>query len=416
MEFIFYLAASIPSNCMKARTIHIEQARRMAIGAQGLHCKSAFGRGKQGILCAIRQIGYVQIDTISVVERAHHHVLWSRLPDYRKKHLRILQKDDRKIIEHWSHALSYLPVEDYRYTLPIKRYFREHRDPWPKSDPKIKSRVLERILNEGPLMARDFKATRNRKGDGWWDWKPAKLALERLFFEGKLVVTHREKFQKVYDLADRALPEGINCEEPSRSEYARFLIRRTIHAHGFASAASMSYQRKGMGNMVKDEIEKMLHEEHIIPMYVKGVDAVYYTTIENLEHIPRVRKKVRFLSPFDNLVIQRERLLDLFGFDYQIECYVPKVKRKYGYFSLPVLYGTEMIGRADMKAERKRNILHIKNLVLEDGARFDDRLIHEFAEALVGFMRFQGAATIKWHQCQPQVVRSALEKKVESFF
>ena len=400
---------------MKERTINKNQARRIAVGAQGLHLQSPFGRGEQGILRAIRQIGYVQIDTISVVERAHHHVLWSRVPSYKKKHLLKLQRDEKKILEHWSHALSYLPMEDFRYTLPIKRHFREHRDPWPKSDPKLKAFVLERVLNEGPLMARDFEAMRGRKGDGWWDWKPAKLALERLFFEGVLVVTHREKFQKVYDLAERALPSGINREEPSKPEYARFLIRRTIQAHGFASAASMAYQRRGMGTPVKNEIKRMLEEKQIIAMHVKGVDETFYTTHENLERIPRVQKKVRFLSPFDNLVIQRARLLNIFGFDYQIECYVPKEKRKFGYFSLPILYGAELIGRADMKAERKQGILHIHNLAFEAAVTPEDRLLHELMASLLDFMHFQGMKEIRFHNCKPGVIKTALETMMKSF-
>lgn len=400
---------------MKTRTINSKQARRMAVGAQGLHSQSPFGRGKKGVLRAIRQIGYVQIDTISVVERAHHHVLRSRVPNYRKKDLLRLQKVEKKILEHWSHALSYLPVEDYRFTLPIKRYFREHRDPWPKADPKLKDFVLERITREGPLMARDFEAMRKRKGDGWWDWKPAKRALERLFFEGALVVTHRENFQKVYDLPERSLPGGINREEPTQEEYARFLIRRTIKAHGFASAASMAYLRKGMGHLVKSEIRNMLGEGQIVPMHVKGVDAAYFTTAEHLALIPRVQKKVRFLSPFDNLVIQRTRLRNIFGFDYQIECYVPKHKRRYGYFSLPVLYGPEMIGRVDMKADRKHKVLNINHFVLEDGVKMEDRLLYEFADALAGFMHFQGAEEIKWHNCRPHWFKTALEGKIKSF-
>ena len=400
---------------MKARTIDAKQARRIAVAAQGLHSRFPFGRGKQGILRAIRQIGYVQIDTISVVERAQHHVLWSRIPDYKKRHLVTLQKEEKKLIEHWSHALSYLPMEDYRFTLPIKRHFREHSDPWPKSDPKLKAFVLERITREGPLMARDFEANRNRKGDGWWDWKPAKLALERLFFEGALVVTHRENFQKVYDLPERILPEGINQEEPTPSEYARFLIERTVNAHGFASPASMTYQRKGMSSVVKNEISIMIDEGVLVPLRVQGVDQEYFTTREHIDAIPRIQKKVRFLSPFDNLVIQRNRLLNVFGFDYQIECYVPKAKRKFGYFSLPVLYGSELIGRADMKMDRKSGILHIKNLVFEDRIRITDRMLNEMAGSIIDFARFQGAGETRWGVCHPARVKEALESMTGSF-
>lgn len=400
---------------MKTISIPIEHARRVTISAQGLHKQAPFGKGMQGILRMIRQTGYVQIDTISVIERAHHHVIRSRVPTYQKKQLLILQRDQRQILEHWTHALSYLPMEDFRYTLPIKRYFREHRDPWPKADPKFRKYVLERIRKEGPMKARDFESMQHRRGDGWWDWKPAKLALERLFYEGSLIVSHREGFQKVYDIPDRVLPGWIDRNEPTAPEYAKFLIRRSIRAHGFASTASMTYLRKGMAKAVREELKSMLQNAEVLPLHIRGRDISYFTFPEMVESIPRVQKRVHFLSPFDNLVIQRNRLRNIFNFDYQIECYIPKQKRKYGYFALPVLYGSAMIGRADMKADRKTRTLHVYNLVFEEGLPITDRLLMEMSQSLHAFSTFQGMDRIRLHRCHPATEKKRLSASVESF-
>lgn len=391
------------------------KARRIAIASQGLGKAFPFGRGKAGVLKAIQHLGYVQIDTISVVERAHHHVLWTRIPNYKKTHLEILQEKEKKVFEHWGHAMSYLPMKDFRFTLPVKKYFKDKRDPWPKSDPKIKAFVLERITNEGPLMAKDFQALKKRKGAGWWDWKPAKLALERLYYEGELIVTHRKGFQKVYDLPDRALPVGVRQDEPTQSEYARHLIRSTLRAHGFASAKSIAYLRKGMGKPVQTELQNMVEDQQLIPLKIRGVDGVFFTESNTLEHSFYVQKQIRFLSPFDNLVIQRNRLLNVFGFDYQIECYVPAQKRQYGYFSLPILFGMELIGRADMKADRKTNTLHINNLHFESSMKKNELLWERLAKSLDVFAQFQQCHSLKLHRCNPAAYASILESKIGRF-
>jgi uncharacterized protein YcaQ len=395
--------------------IPIAKARRIAIAAQGLGKAFPFGRGKAGILKVIQHLGYVQIDTISVVERAHHHVLWTRVPNYQKTHLEILQAKEKKIFEHWGHAMSYLPMEDFRFTLPIKKYFKEHRDPWPKSDPKIRAFVLDRIKHEGPLMAKDFEALKKRNGAGWWDWKPAKLALERLYYEGELIVTHRKGFQKIYDIPERALPKDVRLDEPTQSEYAQFLIRRTVRAHGFANVKSMAYLRKGMSKPVQTELHQMVEKQELIPLKIKGLEEMYFTGLESLEKTFSIQKQIRFLSPFDNLVIQRNRLLNLFGFDYQIECYVPAPKRKYGYFSMPILFGTDMIGRADMKADRKTKTLHINNLHLEINIKESDLLFDRLATSLEILAHFQQCARIELHHCFPPEYKQPLQELISRF-
>ena len=395
-------------------TISAEKARRVAVYAQGLGKTFPFGKGKNGVLNTIRTLGYIQIDTISVIERAHHHVLWTRVPNYQKIHLHTLQKKEKKIFEHWGHAMSYLPMEDFRFTLPIKKYFQNHFDPWPKSDNKIKAFVLDRIHREGPLMAKDFERKDKKTGAGWWDWKPAKLALERLYYEGNLVVTHRQGFQKVYDIPERALPDNVDLTEPSQSEYARFLILRATRALGLASAKSISYLRKGMAKAVQTEIRNMVEERLIVPIKVKKTQSLFYSQPDLLDQGFSIQRQIRFLSPFDNLVIQRGRLLELFNFNYQIECYVPAAKRKFGYFSLPILFGTEIIGRSDMKADRKTGILHINNIILEDRIKVTEEMLAKLGKSIRKFATFHLSENIKLHECKPPLLANYLKPIINS--
>ena len=187
--------------------------RRIALDRQGLLKREPFGRGKRATLKAIEQLGYVQIDTISVVERAHNHVLRARVPNYENHHIDKLQREGR-IFEYWFHAAAYLPMRDFRFALPRMHAMRSGEERWLRSrDQKLMREVLATVRETGPLKARDFEDTRRGRG-GWWDWKPAKSALEQLFMQGDLMVTGREGFQKIYDLTERVLPADTDMRTP----------------------------------------------------------------------------------------------------------------------------------------------------------------------------------------------------------
>ena len=207
--------------------------RRIALNQQGLLKADSFGRGKAATLRAIEHLGYVQIDTISVVERAHHHVLWSRVSNYQPKFLDQLVKE-RKVFEYWFHAASWLPMRDYRFALPRMNRQNGERGWFENCDKKLVAHILQRVREEGPLRARDFEDTRKGKKQ-WWDWKPAKQALEQLFMQGELMVSARQGFQKVYDLPQRVLPDWVDTRLPTLDEYAGYLINTTLRAHGFAT-------------------------------------------------------------------------------------------------------------------------------------------------------------------------------------
>lgn len=342
----------------------------------------------------IEHLGYVQIDTISVVERAHHHTLWVRNSKYKPSDLDDLVRS-RKVFEYWSHAASYLPIRDYRHTLPMKFDFRKRKNSWFPRDTKLMTSILNRIRSEGPLCSKDFKSPKKLKS-GWWDWKPAKQALERLFLEGHLEITRREGFQKVYDLPERVIPSSIDMSLPNENEHIRFIIDRTLRHHGLATSHEIAYLRKGgFRAQVERELKKMVSSQEIVELKVNDIQGSYYAHPHSLEKAPKATTKILILSPFDNLVIQRKKLLTFFDFDYQIECYVPEKKRKYGYFCLPVFKGNQPLARIDCKANRKERILDIHTIHFEKGikrssekARIDSKL-KEFA-------KFNGCDTVRF--------------------
>jgi len=360
--------------------------RRIALNQQGLLKTEFFGRGKRATLRAIEQLGYVQIDTISVVERAHHHVLWSRVPNYRPKYLDQLVKQ-RLVFEYWFHAAAWLPMRDYRFALPRMAKMNGERNWFELSDRKLTDSILQRIQIEGPLRARDFADTRE-VNNGWWDWKPAKQALEQLFMRGELMVSGRQGFQKVYDLPERVLPDWVDNSMPSMDEYASHLIDTTLRAHGFASLVSMTYLRKGkpLRDAVKQQLQQRL-ETNLLTTVDLGNNNTVYIDPELLEtRAPRSSAQVRILSPFDNAVIQRQRGREIFAFDYQIECYVPAPLRQFGYFCLPVLYRDRLVGRIDCKAHRKDHSLEIRSLHIEQ--KVDANFSELLCRALRSFAAF----------------------------
>jgi uncharacterized protein YcaQ len=367
--------------------------RRIALERQGLLRSQSFGRGKRAVLRAIEQIGYVQIDTISVIERAHHHVLWSRVPNYEPAMLERLVRE-REVFEYWFHAAAWLPMAEYRFSLPRMRRLNGERNWFGDCAPRLKREILARIAAEGPLRARDFEDTR-AGSSGWWDWKPAKQALEQLFMQGELMVSSREGFQKVYDLPERVLPEWVDTREPSLDEFAAHLLDTTLRAHGFATLVSMTYLRKGQAlrESVKRQLQARVEQGQLMQQAL-GKNCSVYIDPELLEaRAPRSQALVRILSPFDNLVIQRQRCREVFGFDYQIECYLPQAQRQFGYFCLPLLYRDRLVGRIDCKAHRASARLEIKSLHIE--GKVDPDFPELMSAALRSFAAFNGCERIE---------------------
>ncbi|MFC1716806.1 winged helix-turn-helix domain-containing protein [Candidatus Poribacteria bacterium] len=373
-------------------------ARKLATRCQGLDAPWKLPKGKEGIAQVIERLGYVQIDTISVVQRAHHHTLWSRRSDYTPQMLHELQAQDRRVFEWWGHAASYLPMCDYRYYLPRMRAAAERqktRD-WLGQNAQLVKGVVDRIRDEGPLGSSDFSAPEGKRGS-WWDWKPAKRVLETLFNTGEMMVTERRNFQRIYDLTERVLPAGTDTTEPGQDEIARFVIHRVL-ARGFTSVDAMRHT-----DGVSEAMEELVDSGEVVPVEIRGLDdEQYYALTRNVEEASkRSRRRIHILSPFDNLVIDRRRLRELFGFDYRLECYLPAAKRRHGYFCLPVLWGREFVGRLDSKADRKKKTFIVRKMVFEPGLKDYERLLPELAERLHEFATFNGCERIVVEEIAP---------------
>ena len=356
---------------MKYETISIRDARYLALHNQLLldtHLHST----KKDLLKIIEQLSYVQIDTISVVERAHKHVLWTRFPAFKNEMLDELIDKDKKVFEFWDHAAAFMPMKHFRFSLRRKELYWNKYKAWGTKNKKLLQYILDRIKNEGPLQSRDFENPSKR--GLWWDWKPAKHALEYLFHSGKLAARARKSFQKVYDLPERALPKNVETTVPTETEHSEHLIMKEITSNGFASEKEITYLRNHNAKATKSALNNLIEDKKIIPLKINGIEKeIYCTTKKTLKQLDNRKddKHIHILSPFDNLVIQRKRLNTLFSFDYVIECYVPAPKRKYGYFCLPILYSDKFIGRVDAKADRTTKVLKVINIFWENGAKLN---------------------------------------------
>jgi len=392
----------------------LARLRRLALNAQGLLQAKPYGAGLVGARKAINHLGYVQVDSISVVERAHHHVLQARVPNFKPAMTnQMLLAGD--VFEYWSHAAAFLPIADFRFSLPYKHAIKSGQTHWYKNpDRKLMAELLVRIESDGPLRSRDLE-TKASKSAGWWDWKPAKKAIEQLYMEGDLMVSDREGFQKTYDLTERVLPSQVNSQMPTMAEFAAHIVDQQLRCHGLVSLKGLTYQRRNpeLRKAVKVLVNERLAEQDLEQVQLSNGEVFILASGAFEQPLARLNNRMSILSPFDNSVIQRARLKSLFQYDYQLECYLPAAKRQYGYFSLPLLYRDEFIGRMDCKAHRNDRHLEIKSLHLQQHSFDEDLVIAAFVDAITPFCGFQNCDTVSLTQVQPkqliQRLRNALK-------
>ncbi len=374
------------------RHLSKQQARKLIVLSNHFHHLGKL-KSVAATLGSIESLGYVQIDTISVVNRAHLHVLWSRNHHFNERHLTALYQQ-KQVFEYWSHAAAVMPMRDYHFSLLRKHQIAAGDKHWHQRNPKMMSQVKAIIIEEGAKKSSDFKFERKNKSQ-WWDWKPAKLALEQLFMEGDLMVTERQGFQKVYDLCERVLPAKTVTAKPTIEAFCRYLIERYLYAQGMATAEHIAYLRKGIKADIKACVDQMYSNHELEKVSVNKLE--YYVLPERLDLLnKRQNRTVHILSPFDNLVIQRKRLVELFDYDYQIECYVPAAKRRFGYFCLPILFGNELVGRIDCKAHRKEGILKVNKVFQEKNIKDESLYQKQFQKALVAFALFNQCNEVQY--------------------
>lgn len=404
---------------MTVRRISLETARILAVVKQGLHRRPPVA-DKQALLGSIRRIGILQLDTVHIVARSHYLVMLSRVGLYDRADLDALLHPDRRLFEGWAHAACLIPVEDYARFAPVLHARRE-RPLAPYTARRLGDdsqvlldAVLERVRTEGPLASRDFEDPRDGR-EGWWDWKPAKTALEVLFNRGHLLIDRRENFQRFYDLAERVLPASAEPLRHTVDDWQRWAALRSVAHFGVATyrhASEYYHQKK---TPVRHAVEALAEEGALLPVEVEGwQDAAYLhpadlpllDEIEAGQHRPRV---TTLLSPFDNLLWDRQRVRDLFGFDYRIEMYTPAAQRQYGYYVMPILHRGRLVGRLDPKADRQTNTLLVRALYLEPGEAATDELVAALGGALREFMAFHGSERLVFEHSEPASLAARLQ-------
>ncbi|MCY1143388.1 winged helix DNA-binding domain-containing protein [Actinoplanes sp. Pm04-4] len=371
--------------------LSIEDARRIWLRAQRLDTSEPFGAGPQAVAAAVRHLGYVQIDTIHVIERAHHHILFSRIPGYRRADLRQAQSVDKSVFEVWTHALSYAPSEDMRFFLPRMKELRT--GPWRSwhrsATPQDVRRVVARVRESGPLTIRDI--TDDVLVDKDWLWasrKPSKLALEIAFEWGLLTVSERAGMLKTYELMERHFGWATPPRPATARQALAYRLDRALRAQGVVSLASVCFHAPKLKPAVLALVSQRVRRRQLKPLTVAGVE--HWATPETLDNAHQATENVHVLSPFDPLIIQRDRLELLFGYKHVFEAYLPKAKRQYGYFALPVLVGDRIAAVIDLKTDRAAGRLLVQQWTwVDDGAQHKDAIEQE----LTRFEQFQLAVT-----------------------
>ncbi len=388
------------------KTLSLDAVRELMIAAQGLDAKPKPRATKKSVRSIIRKMHALQIDSINVIARSHYLVLWSRLGDYQPRWLEDLLEEGA-LFEYWSRAASFLPIEDY----PLYRHLHEdwlggRARKWLEEHPSLVKNMLNHVRAHGETRSSDFERTDGQK-TGWFNWKEEKIALEYLFYAGELMVRKRHNFQRIYDLRERVLADFDKGTDIPRADAHDQFVLNTMQALGVTKAEWLGNYFGLNKTDVKAALKRLEEEGRLMMVEVEGWKTPGYIHPDQRKHAEAAskgnipRSKTTFLSPFDPLVWDRGRALDLFGFDYKIEVYTPAPKRKYGYFTLPILYNNALIGRLDPKAHRKEGIFEVKALHLEPGVVVDDALVAELKSAL--------RACAAWHKTPQVVVRYATE-------
>jgi uncharacterized protein YcaQ len=378
-----------------ALTLTKAEGRRAWLRAQRLDELTPFGSGPQAIPAAVKHLGYVQIDTINVIERCHHHILWTRVPSYRRTHLRQAQAVDKSVFEYWTHALSYVPTEDFRFFAADMKRHRKLPKSWFGSVSQSDLRkVLNLVRTSGPLSIRDIDdEVLVEKHHPWASRKPSKRALQMAFFAGLLTISERSGMLKTYELMDRHFGWEKPPKAASEKETAEYLLDRALRSQGLVSLDSACYLDAKRKPVVRRLIEKRVRRRDLLPVIVDGADKVELWADPSVLDAAPVRpdELVHILSPFDPLIIQRNRLRLFFGYEHRFEAYVPKEKRVLGYFALPVLVGDEIVAAIDLKADRASRALKVQKWTWLQG-RATKSLSSKLEEALDRFEKFQFAA------------------------
>jgi uncharacterized protein YcaQ len=350
----------MPPSSAKPHPLSKAEARRIWLDAQRLTTPAPFGDGAAAVRAAVEHLGYVQIDTINVIERSHHHILWSRIPAYRRKDLRQAQSVDKSVFEYWTHALSYVPTRDLRFFIADMRLHRREGHRWFSTVKTADMRKVLRLLrNGGALTIRDIDDdVLVDKHHPWASRKPSKRALQLAFYTGAVTVSERTGMLKTYDLMERHFGWDRMPKAATATEVSTYLLDRALRSQGIVSLDSICHLDAPSKRAIRKLIEARVRRNELVPIAIDGAGKQeHWAHPDTIESGGPAAAMVHILSPFDPLIIQRKRTHLFFDYEHRFEAYVPKEKRKLGYFALPVVVDGDIVAAIDLKIDRKKQKL-----------------------------------------------------------
>lgn len=354
----------MPRSAKAPLSIDPAHARRIWLRAQRLDTVRPFGDGAEATRLAVEHLGYVQIDTINVIERCHHHILYTRIPTYKRAHLHQAQSSDKTVFEYWTHALSYVPTRDVRIFIRSMREYRKSPSSWHGSvTRKDLAKVFKLLRENGPLSIRDIDDdVLVEKHHPWASRKPSKRALQLAFMMGDVIINERVGMLRSYDLFDRHFGWETRPKPATDRQIDQYMLDRALRSQGIVSLDSICYSETKRKGAIRKLIESAVKRKELVPVTFDGAEKTeYWVSPELLETVPEPDCcLVHILSPFDPLIIQRNRFRQFFGYDHRFEAYVPKDKRVMGYFALPVLVGDQIVAAIDLKTDRQARKLGVQ--------------------------------------------------------
>lgn len=402
-------------------TFSTSAVRALMLAALGLHKPPRHKAKKETVLDVIRRMAVLQIDTISVVNRSPYFVLWSRLGHYRPQWLEELLEEGL-LFEYWAHEACFLPIESFplfrHRMLGAEEMGWHYPSEWARGNGDIIQQTLDFVRENGPVRSVDFQRTDGLKGT-WWGWKPEKRALEALFCTGELMIARRHNFQRVYDVRERVHPIWNDATLPPLEQVRRELVLQSVRALGIATAQWIPDYFRMKKKDVLPIIAALADEEKLLRVGVEGWNEEAYIHPDNLPLAQKaIAGRIRpshttLLSPFDPLVWDRERAKAVFGFDYKIECYTPAPKRRYGYFTLPILHHNALVGRIDAKAHRGNGVFELKAVHFEPDVVVSDALCAALAKAVRTCAAWHNTPDIVVQHTAPSAVLPRLRKAIQ---
>jgi uncharacterized protein YcaQ len=372
-------------------------ARRIALAAQGFARPRPDAVGTRQLNLALERIGLLQLDSVNVLERSHYLPMFARLGAYDKALLdRLTFAKKAPYREYWAHEAALIPLEDWPLfgfrRQDYRDYYSVANDPWLAAHADTLAWLRAELAEKGPLPASKIErdAAAPRRGS-WWDWDEVKRGLERMFRFGDMVSAGRTGFERTYALPEQVMPTEVYRREVPREEAVRTLMERAARAHGIGTLSDVAdYYRLKTGD-AKPALASLVDEGVVHEVSVPGWKKAAY--LHRDARIPRRIETTALLSPFDPVVWERDRALRMFGFHYRIEIYTPAPKRVYGYYTLPVLVDDALVGRIDLKNDRKRGVLRVQSAWREEGVA--DAVAERVVPALRELAAWQGLGELE---------------------